>query len=153
METISDAVHHLPEILGGPTILLGESVTIVDTGVPGSAEEILAAVESLGRARSDVGAIVLTHADGDHVGSLAALVEATGADVWAGEHEADVIEGKAAGRGGDIRSTSAASTGASRRASPCRSTAGSRPTTRAGTRPATCRSTSPAAGSSSPATA
>ena len=105
METISDEVHHLPEILGGPTILLGESVTIVDTGVPGSADEILAALESLGRARSDVGAIVLTHADGDHVGSLAALVEATGADVWAGEHEADVIEGKAAGRGGDIKRT------------------------------------------------
>ena len=46
---------------------------------------------------------MITHADGDHVGSLAALVERTGATVWAGTHEADVIEGKAAARGGDVK--------------------------------------------------
>jgi glyoxylase-like metal-dependent hydrolase (beta-lactamase superfamily II) len=31
------------------------------------------------------------------------LVERTGATVWAGEHEAEVIEGNAAGRGGDVK--------------------------------------------------
>jgi glyoxylase-like metal-dependent hydrolase (beta-lactamase superfamily II) len=94
---------HLPEIVGGPTILLGETVTIVDTGVPGSDDAILAAVAEAGRSPADVRDIVITHADGDHVGSLAALVDRTGATVWAGEHEADVIEGSAAARGGDVR--------------------------------------------------
>ena len=103
MEKVSESVYHLPEIVGGPTILLGETVTIVDTGVPGSDEAILAAVESLGRSRDDVADIVITHADGDHVGSLAALVERTDATVWAGTHEANVIEGQAAGRGGDVK--------------------------------------------------
>lgn len=103
MERVSESVHHLPEIVGGPTILLGEDVTIVDTGVPGSADAILAAVEQLGRSAGEVRAIVITHADGDHVGSLAELVERTGATVWAGTHEADVIEGRAAGRGGDVK--------------------------------------------------
>lgn len=104
-ERISDTVVHLPEIIGGPTILLGETVTIVDTGVPGSAEAILAAIAAAGCSTADVTDVVITHADGDHVGSLAVLVEQTGATVWAGEHEADVIEGKAPGRGGDINRT------------------------------------------------
>lgn len=47
--------------------------------------------------------IVITHADGDHVGGLAALVEATGATVWASAREADVIEGLAPARGGDVQ--------------------------------------------------
>jgi glyoxylase-like metal-dependent hydrolase (beta-lactamase superfamily II) len=103
LEKVSESVHHLPDIVGGPTILLGETVTIVDTGVPSSEDAILGAVEELGRSADDVADIVITHADGDHVGSLAALVERTGATVWAGGHEADVIEGRAAGRGGDVK--------------------------------------------------
>jgi glyoxylase-like metal-dependent hydrolase (beta-lactamase superfamily II) len=105
VEKVNEAVHHLPEIVGGPTILLGETVTIVDTGVPGSEDAILAAVEGLGRSRDDIADIVITHADGDHVGSVAALVDQTGATVWAGTHEADVIEGRAPGRGGDVKKT------------------------------------------------
>lgn len=104
-ERVSDTVLHLPEIVGGPTVLLGETVTIVDTGVPGSEEAILGAVTDAGRSTADVSDVVITHADGDHVGSLAALVERSGATVWAGEHEAAVIEGKAPGRGGDARQT------------------------------------------------
>ena len=103
MEKLGDALYHLPEIVGGPTILVGETVTVVDTGVPGSEDGILRAVEEAGRAPEDVADIVITHADGDHVGALAALVERTGATVWAGTHEADVIEGKAAARGGDVK--------------------------------------------------
>ena len=103
LEQVTESIHHLPEIVGGPTILLGATVTIVDTGVPGSETAILAAVEDLGRSREDVADIVITHADGDHVGSLAALVELTRATVWAGAHEADVIEGLTPGRGGDAK--------------------------------------------------
>jgi glyoxylase-like metal-dependent hydrolase (beta-lactamase superfamily II) len=101
-QRVSDTVLHLPEIIGGPTILLGETVTIVDTGVPGSEDAILGAVAEAGRSTTDVTDLVITHAGGDHVGSLAALVERTGATVWAGEHEADVIEGTATGRGGNV---------------------------------------------------
>ena len=78
-------------------------MTLVDTGVPNSGDAILDAVASLGRSPEDVADIVITHADGDHVGSLAELVDRTGATVWAGEHEANVIEGLAPGRGGDVK--------------------------------------------------
>ena len=107
MEKIGDSVYHLPEITGGPTILLGDTVTIVDTGLPGSDDEILRAVRELGRGESNVSDIVITHADRDHVGGLAALVERTGATVWAGEHEANVIEGLAPPRSGDVNRSGA----------------------------------------------
>jgi glyoxylase-like metal-dependent hydrolase (beta-lactamase superfamily II) len=103
VERIGDSIVHLPEVIGGPTILLGDSVTVVDTGVPGSEDAILDALEAQGRRPEDVSDIVITHADGDHVGGLAALVERTGATVWAGSHEADVTEGLKPGRGGDVK--------------------------------------------------
>lgn len=103
IERISDGVYHLPGVHGGPTVLLGEDVVLIDTGVPGSETAILAAVAELGRSAGDVTDIVVTHADGDHVGGLAALVEATGARVWAPAHEADVIEGLAPARSGDVQ--------------------------------------------------
>jgi glyoxylase-like metal-dependent hydrolase (beta-lactamase superfamily II) len=107
MEKINDTVYHLPDIVGGPTILVDETAVVVDTGIPGSETAILEAVVELGRSAADVTDIVITHADGDHVGGLAALVERTGATVWAGAHEADVIEGLAPGRGGDVVRTGA----------------------------------------------
>jgi glyoxylase-like metal-dependent hydrolase (beta-lactamase superfamily II) len=101
MEKISETVYHLPELLGGPTLLLGETVTIIDAGLAGSEVDILDAVRELGRSENEVSDIVITHADRDHVGGLAALAERTGATVWAGEHEADVIEGLATARSGE----------------------------------------------------
>ena len=107
MEKIGDRVYHLPDIVGGPSILLGETVVLVDTGVPDSAEAIVSALEEVGRSAGDVTDIVITHADGDHVGSLSALVARTGATVWASDHEADVIEGKAPHRGRETKRTAA----------------------------------------------
>jgi glyoxylase-like metal-dependent hydrolase (beta-lactamase superfamily II) len=67
----------------------GDSVTLVDTGAPGSRAEIMAALPSLAR-------IVLTHGHVDHCGSAAELHDATGAPVLAGAGDAAVIRGEAA---------------------------------------------------------
>jgi glyoxylase-like metal-dependent hydrolase (beta-lactamase superfamily II) len=61
-----------------------DSVTLIDTGAPGSGAEILSAVP-------DVDRIVLTHGHVDHTGSAAELHEATGAPVLAGAGDADTI--------------------------------------------------------------
>jgi len=50
-----------------------DGLTLVDTMVPGSAKKILAAAAQLG---APITRIVLTHAHGDHIGSLDALHEA-----------------------------------------------------------------------------
>lgn len=72
-----------------------DGLTLVDTGMPGNANKILKYVEGLGHRPSDLKRILITHADGDHVGSLAALKAATGARVYANTAEAEAI---AAGR-------------------------------------------------------
>jgi glyoxylase-like metal-dependent hydrolase (beta-lactamase superfamily II) len=60
------------------------TVTLIDTGAPGSGADILAAAGKVDR-------IVLTHGHVDHVGSAAELRESTGATVCAGAADADAI--------------------------------------------------------------
>src|SRR6476619_363010 len=66
-----------------------DSVTVIDTGAPGSGAEMLTAVPRLDR-------IVLTHGHVDHCGSAAELQEATGATVSSGAGDAAVIRAGAA---------------------------------------------------------
>ncbi|MGZ5391323.1 MAG: MBL fold metallo-hydrolase, partial [Mycobacterium sp.] len=66
-----------------------DSVTVIDTGAPGSGAEILAAVPRIDQ-------IVLTHGHVDHCGSAAELHDATGATVFAGAGDAEVIKSGAA---------------------------------------------------------
>jgi glyoxylase-like metal-dependent hydrolase (beta-lactamase superfamily II) len=70
-----------------------DGLTVVDTGVPGSASAILHAVQVLGREPSDVKEIVLTHYHDDHRGSASELVAKTGAQVLAHRLEAPFISG------------------------------------------------------------
>ncbi len=62
----------------------GDSVTVIDTGAPGSGTEILTVAPRIDR-------IVLTHGHVDHCGSAAELQDATGATVFAGEGDAAAI--------------------------------------------------------------
>ncbi|MBX7256520.1 MAG: MBL fold metallo-hydrolase [Candidatus Hydrogenedentes bacterium] len=73
-------------------LVVGETITVVDSGVAGSEEAILAYVKSLGRSRRDVSTLLLTHSHPDHVGGALPLVEACGCEVWAHAGEADWIE-------------------------------------------------------------
>ena len=57
------------------------SVTLVDTGLKGRGERMLAALAAMGRGPSDVTRIVLTHAHSDHAGGAAEIVGRTAAPV------------------------------------------------------------------------
>lgn len=67
----------------------GREVVVVDTGLPGSAPKIEAALGELGRKASDIRSIVLTHCHPDHAGSAAALRRLTGAAIYM--HEEDAV--------------------------------------------------------------
>lgn len=87
MEIIPN-VHHIPGVSGvNVYLLLGQTLTLVDTGMPGSAEAILKYVHGLGHTPTDLTRIVITHHHIDHTGSLAAIKERTQANVLA--HPAD----------------------------------------------------------------
>ena len=70
-----------------------KGATLVDTGVPGQASMILERLATEGISSSDVKRILITHQDIDHIGSLKALKEATGAEVLALDVEVPYIEG------------------------------------------------------------
>ena len=75
-------------------LVVAGRVVVVDTGVPGTADKIVACVRELGYAETDVGTIILTHADPDHSGSARRLRELTGAVVAIGAADAPRVEGK-----------------------------------------------------------
>jgi hydroxyacylglutathione hydrolase len=93
---IVKGIHLIPRIRGANSYLIqGDGgITVVDTGLPGNTGRILEYVESIGRHRSDVKTIILTHSDIDHVGSTAKLKEATRAEVAIHKADAPRLSGE-----------------------------------------------------------
>lgn len=75
-------------------LLVGhDCVTLVDTGIAGSAALIFDALASVRRAPADIKLVVVTHYHKDHIGSLAEIIERTGAECVAHALDAPVIRG------------------------------------------------------------
>jgi glyoxylase-like metal-dependent hydrolase (beta-lactamase superfamily II) len=88
MEIIHN-VHLVPEITANPYLVIdSDGLTLIDAGLPGSDKKILRYMTDLGYSADDLKRIIITHADFDHVGGLAALKNATGARIYASEIEA-----------------------------------------------------------------
>ncbi len=95
MELLS-GIHRVDGVMCNVYVIMErEGLTLIDTGLQGSAGKIGAYVRGLGRELSEVRRIVLTHQHVDHVGSAAALAEQTGAEVIASAGDAPAIEGQA----------------------------------------------------------
>jgi glyoxylase-like metal-dependent hydrolase (beta-lactamase superfamily II) len=91
MEIIPN-VHLIPNITANPYLIIDpDGLTLIDAGLPGSHRKILRYLAGLGYAPKDLKRILITHADFDHVGGLAALQAATGARVFASRVEAQAM--------------------------------------------------------------
>jgi glyoxylase-like metal-dependent hydrolase (beta-lactamase superfamily II) len=89
---IAPNVHLIPGIIANPYLLVDPAgLTLIDAGLPGSHKKILAYMKELGFSPQDLKHILVTHADFDHVGGLAALKEASGARVYSTAIEAQAI--------------------------------------------------------------
>ena len=89
---IAPNVHLIPNITANPYLLIDpDGLTLIDAGLPGSQKKILAYMASLGFKPGDLKRILITHADFDHVGGLAAIRAASGARVYTSRIEAAAI--------------------------------------------------------------
>lgn len=92
LQTVIPGIYQLS--LGFVNVFLidqGE-LTLIDTGVPGSAPAILDALRALGKQPADLRHILLTHLHTDHTGSAQVLKEATGARVHMHPLDADSFQ-------------------------------------------------------------
>ncbi len=82
MKTI-DNVDKIENVRGGNSYLIktDDGLAVIDTGLPGNAENIANYVKESGHRLEEVKYIILTHADIDHTGSVAQLKKLTDASV------------------------------------------------------------------------
>jgi glyoxylase-like metal-dependent hydrolase (beta-lactamase superfamily II) len=94
---IAPGVHSLGHEKGGHVhaFLLddGGELSLVDTLFEDDAHLVLEAIAALGRKVTDLKRIAITHGHRSHLGGLAALKRASGAEVLAHEWEADIVSG------------------------------------------------------------
>lgn len=69
-----------------------DGVTLIDTGMPGNTETILAAVRQLGYQPTDMKRIIITHGDVDHMGSARELQRATRASIACHTVESELLQ-------------------------------------------------------------
>jgi hydroxyacylglutathione hydrolase len=75
-------------------IINGESLLLIDTGVPGQAKKAVSYLHKLGKKLESIRYIILTHADIDHIGSALDLKKMTGAKVAIHSGDAPVLTGR-----------------------------------------------------------
>ncbi len=97
MYRILDGIYSVEGLrMGRVYVITGNNgLTLVDASIPGSLPQIEKELQKIEHKLSDIKRILITHAHGDHIGSLAALRDATGAEVYAHHrYESAVIRGE-----------------------------------------------------------
>ncbi|MBI5680425.1 MAG: MBL fold metallo-hydrolase [Methanobacterium sp.] len=72
-------------------LILGDEIVLIDTGRLGQGKNILKEIKSMNIRPEELKHILITHHDVDHVGNLALLEKATGAEIWAPKEDIPYI--------------------------------------------------------------
>ena len=89
---LTEDLYMLPGIVNMYLIDAPEGLTLIDAGFPNGALKILDALTGLDRSPEDLRHIILTHAHPDHIGGLAAIVNASGARTYMHSLDAPIAE-------------------------------------------------------------
>jgi len=92
-EEVVEGVYLISAGRANAYLLIGEDLSLVDTGMPGEEENVIRGIKKIGRSPEEISCIMITHAHMDHMGSLAALKKASGAKVVASSKEVDYVKG------------------------------------------------------------
>jgi len=92
---LAPGVHRIDGIGGVNAYLVvaDDGLYVVDTGMPGNVDRILAFIRRTGHEPGEVREIVITHSDPDHTGSAVRLKEATGARIAIHAADAPALAG------------------------------------------------------------
>ncbi len=91
---ITKGIHRVDGVNANCYIVGDKDLTLIDTGMPNNGDAILRYIKGMGREPHDVKTIIITHSHIDHIGSLSAVKEATGAKVAVHRSEALILSGK-----------------------------------------------------------
>ncbi|MCR2791750.1 MBL fold metallo-hydrolase [Microbacterium sp. zg.Y625] len=81
------------DIVAAYLIVTPEGITVIDAGLPGHWNDLLAELAELGRPLADVKGVVLTHGDSDHIGFAERLRRELGIPVYVHTDDADRARG------------------------------------------------------------
>ena len=70
-------------------------LTVIDAGLPGLWQDLLAELRGMGRSLQDIRAVLLTHGDVDHIGFAERLRRDHGVTIWVSELDAAEAQGRA----------------------------------------------------------
>ena len=91
---IFPSVHMVPSVRWSRAYLIvGETLTLVDSGLPWNPSSIVKYIRSIGREPSDLRQILVTHSHPDHTGGTPSLVKETGAHVVAHRSDTKRLDG------------------------------------------------------------
>lgn len=87
-------IHLIDAVTANAYLIVEPSgLTLIDSGLPGSAAKILASLRALGKTPAQLRTILLTHQHVDHVGGAAEIAALSGAEVLAHPLDAPAIAG------------------------------------------------------------
>ena len=92
MKQITKQLYQINLGVANAFVVEDKGLTLIDTGVPGSTDKLLAAIAKGGKNPDDIKQIILTHWHPDHAGSAAALQARLGARLYAHADDAGLIE-------------------------------------------------------------
>jgi hydroxyacylglutathione hydrolase len=73
-------------------LLVGETLTLIDTGIAGCEKTIFNYIRSIGRDPREISLVILTHSHPDHIGAAKAIQDVTGCSIMAHPAERAWIE-------------------------------------------------------------
>lgn len=98
MKKITDSLYEISLGSVNAFLIEDDGLTLVDPGLPGTADKLLAAIRQGGKKPEDIRQIILTHWHPDHAGNAAELQQCLKARVVAHTAEASIL-----GQGGGPR--------------------------------------------------